>query len=156
MTKFADTPLYQYAQRVIALKGKENEVFKLVLDNNTIKDLIIFLNTDKQLGAEHVVSNGEALYNSLYQRTVYSPNDKKGGAGKPYELKDKGDYWRSFEVQVGRGVIVIESDPFKGNDNLFDSFGKQIEGLTESNLNTLIAEAYEYFVNWYSKNLISF
>lgn len=154
MTKFRDTALYKYAERVSELKGQEDGIFKIVLDNNTIKDLIIFLNTDKQLGAQHVDSQGEALYNSIYQRTVYSPKDPKGRAGKPYELKDKGVYWNSFEVEVGRGIIIIESNPFKGNDNLFDAFGAQIEGLTDSNLNTLIEAAYEHYIKWYKKSIL--
>jgi len=156
MTKFRETRLYKYAEKLIALKGKEDEIFQLVLDNSTIKDLIKFLNTDKQLGQEHVDSQGEALFNSLYGRTVYSPNDPKGRAGQPYKLKDTGDYWRSFNVEVGRGIIIIESDPFKGQDNLFDAFGAQVEGLTNENLEILIRTAHEYFIKWYETKLLSF
>jgi hypothetical protein len=75
---FNETALYEYANRLIALRGRENQIFKLVLDNKTIKDLIVFLNTDQQMGVEHVDSFGQQLFNQITRRTVYSPKDKYG------------------------------------------------------------------------------
>lgn len=74
---FNQTALYEYAVRLIAFKGKENTVFRLALDNRTIKDLIVFLNTKKQLGQEHVDSFGKELFNRINDRTTYSLFDRK-------------------------------------------------------------------------------
>lgn len=150
---FKDTVLYEYADRVTRLKGQENLVFQLVLDNRTIKDLIVFLNTEDQMGQDHVDSFGQQLFNRITRRTVYSPNDKKGRGGKPYDLFDTGQYWDSFTATVGQGVIIIKSDPRKGDDNLEEQYGA-LEGLTDENLQVLIKQAYEFFVEWYRKNLL--
>lgn len=154
MAKFRDTALYEYANRLIALKGQENKIFRLALDNKTIRDLIVFLNTQDQLGQDHVDSKGTELFNSIYNRTVYSANDPKGRAGQRYKLNDTGQFWDSFKAKIGEGFIVIESDPFKGDDNLLEIYGKDVEGLTEENLQVLITEAHEYFIKWYEANLL--
>jgi len=148
---FKDTALYTYATRLIAFKGKENTVFKLALDNRTIKDLITFMNTSEQMGKQHVDSLGETLFNRIADRTTYSLFDRKKRGGKEYELRDTGNYWRSFKATVGNGFITIDSDPTEG---LIEQFGEQIEGLTDESLQELINKAHEYFVNWYIRFLL--
>ena len=154
MGLFEKTPIFKVTQKILTLEGRENQIFRLVLDNKTIKDLIVFLNTDQQLGTEHVDSLGQALFNSLTDRTTYSLFDKKGRGGQPYTLEDTGAFYRSFKTTIGNGFIIIESDPFKGDDNLFETYGKEIEGLTESSLEALIKIAHEFFVKWYRKQIL--
>lgn len=151
---FKDTALYEYCERLLALKGRENEVFRLVLDNLTIRDLIVFLNTEDQMGKDHVDSLGQALFNRINERTTYSLFDKKRRGGKPYELRDTGDYWRSFEARIGNGIIVITSDPIKGSESIEDMFGDELEGLTDENLQVLIQQAHEFFIKWYLEYLL--
>lgn len=148
---FKDTALYNYATRLIAFKGKENIVFKLALDNRTIKDLIVFLNTSKQMGEQNMDSLGQELFNRIAERTTYSLFDRKKRGGQKYKLKDKGTYWASYKALVGNGFITIDSDPTEG---LIEQFGEQIEGLTDESLQELINKAHEYFVNWYIRFLL--
>jgi len=150
---FKDTPIYEYCLRVTALRGKQNQIFKLVLDNRIIRDLIVFLNTEQQMGREHVDAFGAQLFNRITERTVYSPKDKKGRGGQPYELFDTGKYWDSFEATIGNGIIVIKSDPRKGKDNLEQMYGA-LEGLTNENLQILINQAYEFYVKWYENYIL--
>lgn len=154
MGVWSNTALYEYAERVEKLKGKDNQIFRLVLDNKTVKDLIVFMNTADQLGRKHVDSQGEALFNNLTDRTTYSLFDKKGRGGKPYQLKDTGDFWRSFKAEIGNGEIIIKSDPLKDGTDLFEVFGEDIEGLTDENLERLIKLAHEFYVAWYIKNML--
>lgn len=154
MTQFSDTEIYKYAERLIALKGKEDKIFQLALDNKAIKELIVFLNTEKQLKQEHVDSLGQTLFNTLTQRTTYAPSDPLGRGGKQYEVRRTGDYYKSFKVSVGQGFIVIVSNPFKKNNNIFEMYGEAVEGLTEANLQILITKAHEFFIRWYVKNLL--
>lgn len=155
MGLFDKTAPFKYAEKLIALQGKENEIFKLALDNKTIRDLIVFMNTDDQFGKDHVDSLGKSLFNDLTGRTTYSLFDPKGRGGKPYTLSDTGTYWDSFKATIGKGFIVITSDPFKDDDNLLEIYGKEIEGLTEENLQALITLAHEFFIKWYRKNLLA-
>ena len=64
--KFINSKLGRYAKNLIALRGTEERIFKLVLDNRFIKELITHLNTDEQLGKQRVDSLGAHL-------GVYSP-----------------------------------------------------------------------------------
>lgn len=154
MELFENTALAEYARRLVKLKGQEDRTFKLVLDNNIIKNLVKFLNTDKQFGQDHVDSLGQELFNQLTQRSFYADSDPLGRGGQPYEIRRTRDYWDSFIVSVSAGNIVIVSNPFKRDTNLFQVYGPQIEGLTDENLQILINEALKLYVEWYEKNVL--
>lgn len=132
------TAPYKVLKSIVALEGKENRLFKKILDVDGIKKLIISLNTVNQLGFESVDSEGNPLTNRFTGSTTYSPNDPLGRGGQDYRIFETGDYWDTFKVIIMEGYIVIESNPFKENDNLFDMFGEQIEGLTDDSIKTLI------------------
>lgn len=154
---FKDTPAYEYCQKLIALKGQENRVFRLALDNRTIKELIVFLNTDEQMGEQHVDALGQSLFNRISESTTYSlfqTKKNRSRAGQPYKLYEYGNYWDSFQAIVGDGVITIDSNPMKGSDNIEDMFGEDLEGLTEESLKALIQQAYEFFIKWYREYLL--
>lgn len=151
---FENTSLGEYCQRLVKLNKQEDKIFKLVLDNKEIKDLIKFLNTKKQLENESVDSLGQELFNTLTQRTIYADSDPLGRGGKPYQVKQTGDYYESFEIAVNTGNIVIVSNPFKKNNNLFEVYTPELEGLTDESLQILIEKALEKYVNWYRKNAL--
>ncbi len=154
---FENTPLYQYAERLQALKGNEDKVFQLALDSRTIKELIVFLNTEDQMGQQHVDSKGLYLFNRIAERTTYAfsaKNKRKGRAGKRYEIRDTEEYWRSFIVRIGYGVITIESDPDKPGGNIEEMFSPYLEGLTPENMEVLIKQALEFFIKWYREYLL--
>lgn len=151
---FTETAAGELCKRMLALKGQENRIFRLALDNRTIKELIVFLNTEDQMGQDHVDGLGQSLFNRISERTTYSLFDRKRRGGKPYELRDTGEYWRSFKATVGEGFIVIDSDPMKGADSIEDMFGDDLEGLTEENLQILIQQAHEFFIKWHIEYLL--
>lgn len=154
MAKFEDTELAEYCKRLIALKGQENTIFKKALDNKFIRDLITDLNSEIQLGEQHVDSLGNKLFNQMTQSSVYAESDPLGRGGEPYEVRRTGEYWESFKALVGQGFITINSDPFKDEDNLFDIYGENLEGLTDQNLQTLINASLEKFIIWYQRNVL--
>lgn len=153
MALFLDTVMADYARRVVALKGQQDRIFKLVLDNDEIKELIIDLNTEKQL-KEGKDSLGQDLFNKITQRSVYAQSDPLGRGGQPYEAFRTGKYWFGFRVDVGQGIITIISDPQKETGNLFEIYTPDLEGLTDENLQILIDRALEKFIQYYEKNIL--
>ncbi len=154
MDLFVNTELAEYCKRLIALKGQEDVVFKKALDNKLIKDLITDLNSKIQLGEQSVDSLGNKLFNQMTQSGVYAESDPQGRGGQPYQVKRTGEYWESFKALVGQGFIIINSDPFKEDDNLFEIYGTNLEGLTDESLQTLINVSEERFIRWYQRNVL--
>lgn len=154
MKLFENTALALYAKRLTALKGQENIIFKKALDNKLIKDLITDLNSKIQLGEQSVDSLGNKLFNQMTQSAVYAESDPQGRGGQPYQVKRTGEYWESFKALVGQGFIIINSDPFKEDDNLFEIYGTNLEGLTDESLQTLINVSEERFIRWYQRNVL--
>lgn len=154
MTLFMNTALAEYAERLVKLKNQDKKTFKLVLDNNFVKQLVIDLNTKKQLSEQSVDSLNRELFNTLTGRTVYAPSDPLGRGGRPYQILRTGAFYDSFVVAVNAGNIKIVSNPFKRNTNLFEVYGAEIEGLTEESLQTLINEAITLYIQWYERNLL--
>lgn len=129
-------------------------VFKLVLNNKQVKDLIINQNTNVQLRQKHVDSLGNTLFNQYSNRTFYGKGDELGRDGKPYEVFNTGDYFDTFKIEVGEGYIIINSNPKKGEDSLFEMYTEDLEGLTDDSLTRLKELAKELYVNWIRKNII--
>lgn len=55
-------------------------------------------------------------------------------------LNDEGIYYSTHKVETGGNVFLfrIIVNPLRGDTNLFDDFGKEIAGWTESNMQILI------------------
>lgn len=151
---FKDTILFEYAQKVIAWQGQEDRIFKLVLDNSFIKNTIINLNTEQQLGNESVDSTGTPLFNEFTNRTFYAESDPLGRGGQPYQVFQTGDYYDSFRVEIGQGFIQIDSNPNKPDGNLFEMYTENLEGLTDSSLQILIDLTQELYVKWIENNIL--
>jgi hypothetical protein len=148
---FSDTKINEYAKNVIGNKNQEGKIFKLVLDNRFIKELITHLNTDEQLGKDKVDSLGAHLGTYSNATEVITKGRKK--AGSFIDLNDKGDFWDSWKVQVKKALINIDANPFKEDTNLFDEYGIDVLGLTDNNLQILINEATKLYIQYYRKNL---
>lgn len=144
---FDQTALFEYANKLTALRGQENWIFKKVLDRPEIKRKIIELNTERQLGDEGIDALGNILGFYSIATEFLSGGRKK--QGDPYTLNDTGAFWASFEVQVYQGHISINAKGQKEDDNLFDKFGIDILGLTDQNLQLLIEDAKEYYIEYY-------
>jgi len=148
---FKDTSLYEYATNLEKLESQRGKIFKLVLDNRFIKELITHLNTDEQLGKDKVDSLGAHLGIYSHATELISKGRKK--AGSYITLQDTGAFWDSWKVEVKETLIDIDANPFKEDTNLFDEYGLDVLGLTDENLQILINEATKLFIDYYRKNL---
>lgn len=155
---FTGTPLYEYAQRLVKLKGKDRRVFDEVMSNKRITDLIIYLNTEDQLREDGVDSDGNII--GTYSFATEFMTDGRKKAGEPFDLYETGAFYNSFRVRVSRGKITITADPIKTNEhgkteNIYEKFGNfRIEGLTEENKEVLRKFCLEYFQNYYRNILL--
>lgn len=144
---FDQTSLFNYANKLITLKGQEDWIFKRVLDNEILKRKIIELNTERQLGDEGINALGRII--GLYSYATEFLSNGKKRAGDPFNLNDTGAFWASFEVKVSQGFITIDADGDKGDDDLFDKYGIEILGLTDDNLQILIEDAKKLYEEYY-------
>ena len=96
------------------------------LQNNIIK-----LNTIDQLFNEGVDSLGDSL--GEYSPFTVELKKIKGQPTDRITLKDTGDFYRTFKVEVKDDSFFINANPIKDDSNLFDDFGSEIVGLTEEN-----------------------
>lgn len=144
---------YELTKKVIELTSQPNLIFQRVLDNDEIKDMIIEMQTKKQMGEKHVDSEGESLFNQLTGRTTYSLFDEQGRGGQEYKLFDTGAFWDSTEVTVTPTEIVIKMNPIKEDDNLFEIYGADVEGLTTENIEILTREALKLHIQFFRSQL---
>lgn len=112
-------------------------LFKTMSTNPFLKDLVVNLNTDKQLEFGEL-SDGTILRNySETSQMIFGKPDR------PIMLKDTGQFWRSFEVILDEHGFEIDGDSIKFGDmgtvDLEDEYGENIYGLTDKNMN--------YFIN---------
>ncbi len=152
MSLFLNTELSEYAKRLKRQQRQEDKTFKLVLDNKLIRDLIIFLNTDDQLGEDRIDSLGQRLGFYSFATEVISKGKKK--EGEPINLRDTGAFWDSWRVFIGNAIITIDANPDKEDTNLFDEYGIDVLGLTDENLQVLIDEALKQYIVWYQRNIL--
>lgn len=110
---------------------------RLLFSDPSIHKLIIKLNTEKQLFIEGVDAEGKKL-------PLYKTN-KKGLFGKPYNLKDTGDLYKSFTVSVNsNGDAVVEADYIKGKGfDLRRLTKSEFVGLTDKSETILQQKAEE-------------
>lgn len=114
--------------------------------------MIIGLNTKGQL-EKGINSKGESLASV---GGGYSPItiDIKRAKGQPVDrvtLKDTGDFYDTFNVQVREGEIVITANTIKDDDDLIDRWGSDIIGLTDENLDKLIIFAKGLYIDYLRK-----
>ena len=156
---FLDTPLGVYARRLAELEGQEPRIFKIVLDVPQIKELIVRLNTEDQLGEKHVDAKGQALFSKINKRGVYSRLTERitagfKKAGTQYNLNLTGEFWDSFRVVITEDEICILANPTKEDTDLFIEYGPDIVGLTDSNLEILQDEVLILFQKFLSQWLL--
>lgn len=158
---FLNTRLGKYAERLAQLQGQEPRIFQIVLNTSEIKELIVRLNTEDQLGKEHVDSLDKPLFSIVNKRGVYSKFTEEltqglKRAGEQYNLNLTGEFWDSFRVEVRQNEIKITANPIKEDTNLLEEYGRDILGLTAKNKELLRNEAKRLFIDWYKKNLLVF
>ena len=129
------------------LSRKEpSEMVNKAVSKKSIQKEIVKLNTVEQLG-KFKDSNGRDLADvgGEYSETT---QELKNVGPRDVDLKDTGDYWKTFEVNpLSNGDYEIDSDPLKqdfdGGIDLTERWGEDIEGLqpkNENKVNELIEE----------------
>jgi hypothetical protein len=126
-----------------ALALDENKIINQILSNKSFQEFIIDLNTEGQLFDKGINSLGVKLSDigGLYSPVTIELSKAKGRPKKSassINLFDTGDYYKSFKIVLFNDSFDIVSDPIKNDSNLFDDWGKEIEGLTEENLQKVI------------------
>ena len=155
---FEGTPLFEYARRLVSFKGREPSIFKDVFNRRDVKELIIYLNTEDQIIAEGVDTEGNII--GVYSPATELITNGRKKAGEPFDLYDTGAFIESFRVDVDSGEFTITSNPIKvdpveGPVNIYDKFNNfKIEGLTDENMRVLIDYVRNYYIDDYKARFI--
>jgi len=149
-----------------AISLDENAMFNAVLSDNGFRKWILDLNrsqlfqgedsTGKSLGdigggysfATEFLSNGVRFtFNPAPTEfgKVEGGTKSKSEGQSPF-LLDSGDYYDSYTLTIGNGFFQINSNPIKDGTNLEDSWGSNLEGLQDKNLQKIIDAIREIFI----------
>lgn len=111
-----------------------------IAKQDTFQDLVIELNTEKQLFDKGEDSTGRTLESigGAYSPFTVSIKQAKGQPTNRVTLFDTGEFYASWSVKPFKGGFIIDADPNKDDTNLFDEWGNEIVGLNEENLQTII------------------
>ena len=118
------------------------KIIDQVFESKPFQDLMVFLNTEKQLSEQGVNSLGVSLV-EVGGVLAVSTQIKKKRKGQPTfpALKDTGDYHDTFAVKIVPEGALITSNPIKNGYNILERWGKEVEGLTDES----IAELIQFF-----------
>jgi len=131
-----------------AISFDENLMFNSVLTDKGLQEWILNLNKEQLFAGENSLGVKLERIGGGYSLTTEVLNVGKsfsfGGksktkkqGGSPF-LLDSGDYYDSYNLKLGNGFFVIDSDPQKEENNLEDKYGIFLEGLQDKNLQKLI------------------
>jgi hypothetical protein len=138
-------------------KLDELRVFRIILGTKEVERIIIEMNTIGQL-MEGVTSEGELLSSigGSYSPVTMDIARKKGRPKRNTEtinLKDTGDFYRSFRVTVRDSEVVISADTRKPTGDLTNRWGNDILGLTPNNQQKLINFAKIKYLQYLKKHI---
>ncbi len=106
------------------------------------QDLIIELNTEgrptSQLFELHIDATGAKLYTIGGEYSNRTLATKVTDNPQDIDLKDTGDTYDSWEVEVMNGAIIIGADLIKDGESLETDWGTNIVGLFDDNKQILI------------------
>lgn len=127
--------------------GVAGFVFTLSKPDN--KEFIIELNTDNQL-FEGVNADGVLLSSigGSYSNTTIRIKQGKGQPIDRVTLKDTGEFYESFTVNITTSGIEIQANTIKDDDDLQDRWGGELLGLTDSSVDLLVERILDDFVDW--------
>ena len=106
------------------------EVVKSIVEENSNE--IIELNTEKQLFDQGIGSDGRRL-EPPYSNPYKNLKKKLGQPTNRVTLRLEGDFYKSFEVIIGKEQFRINATDFK-TKFLLKRYGQKIFGLTGSNV----------------------
>lgn len=125
--------------------SKDKEFIKLIID----------LNTESQLYEEGINSLGEKLseIGGDYSPITIQKKEQKGQPTDRITLKDTGKFYKSFRVYFSGGDLIIVANPYKGDTNLYEDWGKEIIGLTDENLDLVKTVAQKKLLEIINKKI---
>jgi hypothetical protein len=124
-----------------------DELAFFVSNQNEFKDLVIELNTQKQLFDKGQDSTGKSL--GEYRPFTVREKRRKGQPTDRVTLKDTGDFYESFNVQPFFGGFIIDADAEKDDKDLRDVYGEDIIGLNDENLQIII----DYYLDAFKEEI---
>jgi hypothetical protein len=131
-----------------AMSMDANEMFNAALSNKDFQEWILNLNRmqlfngEDSLGVQlRETGGGYSFVTEILNRgrtfTFEGQSNTKLTEESPF-LYDTGEYYRSFNLKLGDGFFVIDSDPIKDGDNLENKYGNNLEGLQDENVQKII------------------
>ena len=137
-----DTVLGDLMERSKALS--QREIWFYVFSDMKFKTKVLdFIRID-QLFEQGVNEDDQVIGRySIITETVYNPEKV---AGSPYTLKDTGDFYKSFMMEVLPDGIIINADGIKDDGtDLLERFTDKILGLTDESKIKLVKELKEKY-----------
>lgn len=123
----------------------EAEAWLKIFDSSTKSQIIEWIQQD-QLTQKGIDGSGNVIgYYSPITELITRGRKK---AYTHYTLDDTGEFYRSMYVAVFRESFAIIANGDKGEDNLFEKYGKDIIDLTDENLEKLKEIAKEKFIKY--------
>lgn len=105
-----------------------------------IQNKVIELNTRGQLFNKGIDAEGKLLSDIGGRYSPYTMQVANKRSPNLIDLHDTGDFYRSFRVLPVKDGFVIEADTIKEGEDLRDSWGNDIVGLTDLSME-ILAEA---------------
>jgi hypothetical protein len=137
-----DTVLGDLMERTMHIS--QREIWFYVFSDMKFKTKVLdFIRID-QLFEQGVNEDDQVIGRySIVTETVYNPEKV---AGSPYTLKDTGDFYKSFMMEVLPDGIIINADGIKDDGtDLLERFTNKILGLTDESKIKLIKELKEKY-----------
>ena len=137
-----DTVLGDLMERTMFISQKE--IWFYVFSDMKFKTKVLDFVRIDQLFEQGVNEDDQVIGTySIITETVYNPEKV---AGTPYTLKDTGDFYKSFMMQVLPDGIIINADGIKDDGtDLLERFTNKILGLTDESKIKLIKELKEKY-----------
>jgi len=131
------------------------EVLKHLSENKEFTDLIIELNTRKQLFDRGIDSTGRQLSDVGGNYSPYTLQLHPEKIEDKITLFDTGDFYESFRVFYSNGDFIISADTIKDTSNLIEDWGANILGLTDESLSLLREKAKEIIIPYVRKKILT-
>ena len=135
------------------LRLEDSGLFFRVFDQKEVKAYIVYLNTQFQL-FDGVNAKGVPLddIGGSYAESTIKRKARKGQPTDRVTLKDTGDFYKTFSVDVFDDELYIEASTIKRGENLVDRWGNDLIGLTDPAKKELIEfvlpDVRAFVLNW--------
>jgi len=145
--------LVSLANRVKSLKVLG--LIKVLADDKSFTDLIIDLNTKKQLFDKGIDSKGRSLSDIGGNYSPFTLQLHPEKIADKITLYDTGDFYASFKVFFDNGMLTISADTIKDTSDLIVDWGENILGLTGESLSILREKAKEILIPHVKKTILT-